>query len=371
MAEEPKNRRRAERTPWLKLARAVPLSFDVRKIVLGTVALILVQVGALMLDRVAPGPQMVSPNLIDLDGGLGVGAAFGRAPGPTFTAALGRVAEPPRILIGSLMYLFSINRGLAPTAGAALTSLWAIVVTGIVGGAISRSAVAEVGGGDRATLGQGLRFALRSARPLIAAPLLPIAAAAFCELGCVLIGLLYQSPAVGGALAAVSLFIPLGLGFVAALLLIDLAAAFPFIHASVGADAESTLDALTRAFGCVNRRPVQFVACVAIAWAMGAAGLIAVDVLARTGLHLAAWGLSFTAPSEIVAGLGRPVLDGATADSLAGTAPFFWSRVVMLLAHGWVYSYYWSASAVIYLVLRRDVDGAPLSEVKDETTVML
>ncbi len=197
---------------------------------------------------------------------------------------------------------------------------------------------------------------------MIATPLFPIAAATFCVLLCALIGLLYSVPVVGGALAAVLLFIPLGLGFVAALLLIELVAALPLIHASIAADAESSLDALTRAFGCVNRRPVQFVACVAAAWLMGAAALVVVDFLARMTLYMAARGLEFTAPSAIVAGLlGRG----------AEVAPFLWVKVVRLLVHGWIYGYYWSAAAVIYLVLRQDVDGAPLSEVKDDGAAML
>lgn len=371
MAEEPKIRRRPGRTPWLRIAHAVPLSFDVRKIVMGTVALILIQSGALVLHRLAPGAEKATPNLLDIDGDFGVGRVFGRPLGETFTAALGRVAEPPRVLIRPLQHVFSINQEIAGTGRSALELLWAVVVMGIVGGAISRSAVAEAARGDRATPGESLRFALRSARSLIAAPLFPIAAAAICASGCMLIGLLYQAPGVGGAAATVTLFIPMGLGFVAALLLIELAAALPFIHVSVAADAESSLDALTRAFGYVNRRPVQFVACVAAAWLAGAALLVVVDLIAGMTIHLAAWGLSFTAPSAIVAGLARPLMDAARADSIEGAASFFWAKVVRLLAHGWIYSYYWCAAAAIYLVLRRDVDGSPLSEVKDDAIPML
>ena len=320
--------------------------------------MILIQAGWSVLDRLTTEHATFTSNLLGLDDAFGVGAAYGRPLGAMFTDSLIRVTEPPRVLIGPMRRLFSVNQGIAGTARAALTVLWAIIVMGVVGGAISRIAVVEAGRGERATLVESLRFALRSARSLIAAPLFPIATAAVCELGCMLIGLLYQAPAVGGAAAAVSLFIPLGLGFVAALLLLELAAAFPFIHVSVAADAESSLDALTRAFGYVNRRPVQFVACVAAAWLAGAALLVVVDLIAGMTIHLAAWGLSFTAPSAIVTGLARPVLDVATSDSIEGTAPFFWAKVVRLLAHGWIYSYYWSAAAAIYLVLRRDVDGA-------------
>ncbi|APW59451.1 hypothetical protein [Paludisphaera borealis] len=370
MAEEPKNRRRAGRTPWLKIARAVPLAFDVRKIVLGTIALILIQAGWSALDVLLPATATVTPDILDFNGRFSEPAPPGIASGPVFRSALWRITEPARVLIGPMIDLFAIDRGIAWTGHALLGVLWAVVVTGIVGGAVSRSAVSEVGKGDRATIVESLRFALRSSRSLIAAPLFPLSAAAVCGLICAGFGALYRLPIIGAPLAGVTFFIPLALGLVMAVLLIDLAAAWAFIHVSVAADAESSLDALSRAFSYVNRRPVQFVACATAAWLAGAVGLVAVDVLARAAVHLAAWGLSFTAPPAILAGLGRPGPDVAL-DSLAGMAPFFWARVVKLLAHAWIYGYYWSSASVIYLALRRDVDGTPATEIKDEAIQML
>ena len=32
---------------------------------------------------------------------------------------------------------------------------------------------------------------------------------------------------------------------------------------------------------------------------------------------------------------------------------------VPLVAHSWVYSYFWTAAAIVYLLLRQDVDGTP------------
>jgi hypothetical protein len=371
MAEEPKHRRRKRPTPWSKIARAVPLAFDVRKIVLGAVALILVQAGWSALDSLLPSTAKVAPDLLDFDRRLGVPSPDGIALAPVFHSALWRITEPSRVLLGPMLDLFTIDRGIAWTGHALLAMLWAVVVMGIIGGAISRSAVCEVGKGGRATILESLRFALRSSRALIAAPLFPLVGAAVCGAVCAGVGALYRLPVVGAPLAAVTFFIPLAMGLVTAVLLIDLAAAWTFIHVSVAADAESALDALSRAFGYVNRRPVQFVACVTAAWLAGAVGLVAVDFLARAACHLAGWGVSFTNPPPLVAGLERPGLNLGFLDSLAGTVPLFWSRFVGLLAHAWIYGYHWSAASVVYLVLRRDVDGAAAAEIKDEAIGML
>ena len=40
-----------------------------------------------------------------------------------------------------------------------------------------------------------------------------------------------------------------------------------------------------------------------------------------------------------------------------------WLGFVGLIVQSWAYSYFWSAEAVIYLMLRRDVDGTPWHDV--------
>ena len=42
---------------------------------------------------------------------------------------------------------------------------------------------------------------------------------------------------------------------------------------------------------------------------------------------------------------------------LTRTVRLFWIKLVGWLVHGWIYSYFWSAASIIYLILRRDVDG--------------
>jgi hypothetical protein len=371
MAEEPKNPRRAGRTPWLKITRAVSMAFDVRKLVLGAVALILVQAGWSTLDRMMPESATVTPDILDLDGRQIYPAPNGALFGPVFRSALWRITEPARVLIGPMLDMVSRERGIAWVGHAMLGVVWAIVVLGLVGGAISRTAVSEIAKGDRLPLVSSLRFALRSARALIVTPLLPLVAAGTCTLICAGFGFLYRSTVFGGPLATITFFIPLVLGLVAAVVLIDFAAAWPFLQVSVAADAESVLDALSRAFGYVNRRPLQFAACVAAVWLAGAVGLIAVDLLSRAAIRLAASGLDVASLEAIVAGVGQPGLDAVPLDSLGETASYFWGRVVRLLIHAWIYGYYWSAAAMVYLVLRQDVDGSPMTDIKDKAATML
>ena len=102
--------------------------------------------------------------------------------------------------------------------------------------------------------------------PLIATPLFPLLAIGLCALICAGFGLLYRLPAgIGSVVGGMLLFIPLLLGLVMALLLFGLAAGWPLSHASVAAEAEDLLDALSRSFSYLNQRLGKFVLCVALA----------------------------------------------------------------------------------------------------------
>ena len=96
--------------------------------------------------------------------------------------------------------------------------LWAIVVWGLVGGAIARLALVRVSRSPGLSTFGAIRFALRHAVPLIATPLcafLGVGSAALLFAG---FGLLYWLPAgIGGVVGGILLFFPLVLGLIMAL----------------------------------------------------------------------------------------------------------------------------------------------------------
>jgi hypothetical protein len=162
-----------------------------------------------------------------------------------------------------------------------------------------------------------------------------------------LFGLLYRIPrGVGPTIAAFLGFIPLLIGLVMALILLGLAVGWPLMHATVAAENEDAADALSRSYSYVNQRFLRYVAHLAVAWGVGTLGLIVVLFFSQVVLALASWGVALGAPGSI-----EPT-------ELARTVETFWVLLVAWIAHGWIYSYFWSATSIIYLILRRDVDGA-------------
>jgi hypothetical protein len=172
---------------------------------------------------------------------------------------------------------------------------------------------------------------------------------------------------IGAVLGGVFLFIPLLLGAVMAILLIGLLAGWPLMHASVAAEADDTLDALSRSFSYLNQRLWKFAGWLGIAWLIGIPGLIFVDLFASGVINLAAWGLSLTAPTSRL-GLLDDSLAGVSSVSRAAAAlPTFWRAVVVVVARSWIYAYFWTTAAFLYLRLREDVDGTAWTAVNLET----
>ncbi len=327
------------------LARALGLAGDARKLILATLGLLALGAGWAGLDRAfgdAAGPPPIRVRL---------GLAMDDFPGPGTNApvqAALHVAEPARVVVGPVAALFDRGTTFRAWSRSALMALWAVAVWGVAGGAIARVAVVQATTGGRVGLGTAARFAFRRAFPLIGAPLTPLLVAALFAIGCAGFGLVLRVPGgVGSTVAVIFGFLPLLAALVMALILGGLAVGWPLMIATVAAEGEDAPDALSRSYSYVNQRLVKTLVHVAAAWAIGAAGLIAATLLARVVLALAAWGV----------GLGAPAQSDADA-TFAG-----WAGLVGLLVHAWVYAYFWSAAAILYLILRRDVDGTDWHDV--------
>jgi hypothetical protein len=347
--------------PGLRLIAALRLAFDLRKLVLAALGLILLHLGWSVLDLALPASAAVTPESFDLvqPAAARVEASIwpaGGAAGLTF-----RLAQPVRYLTTPLRALLDPASGWGTMGHALLALIWLMIVWGICGGAIARIAVVQLGGPRACGIVASLRFALRAAGPLIGAPLCPLLAMAVCALTGVAFGLLYRLPGVGPALAGAGLFLPLAAGLVMVLLVAGLVAGWPLLHAAMAAGADDALDALSRSFSYLNQRLGLYCAGLALAWLAGIVGLVVVDLLAEGVIDLTHWSLSLSAPGTVTADLFAE--GGARAGSVAASTHRFWLGAVHLLASGWTFSFFWTAAAGLYLWLRYEVDGTPWTEV--------
>jgi hypothetical protein len=352
--------------PWLRLFGGVGLAIDAPKLILAALGLVLLSGGWRGLDRVFSG----SVGVVAFDPLAQPEGALARGRGgvaQALAAAPWRVAEPPLVLLAPFRHVFAAEADRWTFLHAAAAALWGVLVWGIVGGAIARIAVLQATGHEPVGMFPALRFAVRHWEGLIGAPLGPFVAVAICAALCALFASLYRIPASFGPIAAGALlFLPLLAGLVMAVILAGLALAWPLMHASTAAEGEREdfFDALSRSYSYVNQRSGRYVAYAAVAWLMGVLGLVVVDLFAWLVVHLAHWGLSFGAPGGRHGSLWADTVTATDAEPTAAALHGLWLTVVGLLAHGWIYSYFWTATTLIYLLLRLDVDGVPWSVVQ-------
>jgi hypothetical protein len=339
------------------LLRAPGIASDARKLILAAIGLLALHAGWLALSYLFAGSgSSYDPSL---PGSTMLEEPFEASSEGLLDAALeslldvaDELIEPFRTLASPVSALFVTGIGPARWFRSALMAIWAAVVWGIAGGAIARIAVVQAAVDRRIGLGSALRFSLGKWSSLIGAPLTPMLAVAILAGCCALFGLIYRIPAgIGGFLATILGFVPLMLGLVMALVLIGLALGWPLMHATIAAESEDAPDALSRSYSYINQRLARYLAHAIAALLIGSVGLIAVMAFARAVLTLAEWGVS----------LGAPNLDNL--DNWIKNGRLFWAHTVGLLVLAWTYSYFWSAASVIYLILRRDVDGTAWHDV--------
>ncbi|WP_435019383.1 hypothetical protein TA3x_001267 [Tundrisphaera sp. TA3] len=350
MADDPSSSGSPAARTFLAFApmlRAVGIASDAKKLILAAAGLALLCGGWWGIAR-AFGDHAPLPILPGSPLAIGAGTPEGWS-----YALARRVAEPARAVVAPFADLLSPRpAGAAVGLQSALMGLWALIVWGIFGGAIARIAVVQAACGRRIGIGSAVRFAFRKAGSLIGAPLIPFLAVILFIAANAALGLVSRIPGgVGPTVVAVLGFIPIALGMVTALILLGLALGWPLMHVTIAAEDEDAPDALSRSYSYVNQRFFRYAIHVALAWGIGMVGLFLAAQFARFVLHLAGWSVALGASANPdVPPSARSIADG-------------WAYLVALLLHGWAYSYFWSAASILYLILRRDVDGKEWDDV--------
>jgi hypothetical protein len=346
--------------PWVRLFRGVRVALDGKKLILAALGLSFSLAGWAVLDILFPDTKAITPRFLpeslptpfDARGGL-TGA---------LAEAASRVTDPPSTVTAPFLSMFSIEPPPGEFWHGVLGALWAIVVWGLIGGAIARIAVVQVARGERVGLSTAVRFALGKGRSLIFAPLTPFFGVAFFAALCAIMGAGYQIRSqIVLSVLGVFAFLPLLAGLVMAIILLGLAVGWPLMHATIAAEAEDSFDALSRSYAYVYESPSRYAAYTALAWALGTIGVLVVGVFTRAVENLAIWGLSFGAPDDQLINLFRT--GWANDASTAAVIHTGWITILHLLAYGWVFSYFWTSAAIIYLLLRHDVDGTDWADI--------
>jgi hypothetical protein len=95
---------------------------------------------------------------------------------------------------------------------------------------------------------------------------------------------------------------------------------------------------------------------------IGVPGWYLVSWFADWILKLSAWGITWGSGAAQWTNIQGPESTGRIADTGAAIIGF-WTNCVHTLAFAFIFSFFWSASTVIYFLLRRLVDATELDEI--------
>jgi hypothetical protein len=295
-----------------------------------------------------------------------------------------------------------------------LVIVWTLLVWALFGGAITRMAAVEAARREKIGMVEALRFVgvrtpEHGARfvSFFMAPLFPILLVALIVVLLIVYGFVELIPVFGDIFIAGILY-PLVLvaGLVMALVLVGLVG-WPLMAATISTEGTDSWEAVSRSYSYVFQAPWHYIWYGVVALAYGAVLVFFVGFMGSMLVYLGKWGIE-QAPLNRVWNrepyylyVYAPesyqwrelLLHGGTAAGKAGGEELvsngvinqaaynqyvdgmtfynkvgaflvsIWLYLLFLMILGFAYSYFWSASTIVYLLMRRKVDDAELDEV--------
>jgi hypothetical protein len=132
---------------------------------------------------------------------------------------------------------------------------------------------------------------------------------------------------------------------------------------AISAEGTDSFGALSRSYSYTCQRPLAYLAYAVVAAIAGVLGWFLVSIFASLIIQLATWGVSWGSGAQAIQDLRAGNDLESSAANWGAALIGFWNRFVMVLATAFVFSYFWSASTVIYFLLRRLVDATEIDEV--------
>lgn len=351
---------------WRHVPRAVGIAFDPRKLFLGALGLVLLWAGQTLISALPFGPLPVQREV----------ALSGLS--QEQSQWLKQLIGPVESILVPARVIFQNGNSCASLGRAWTQLLWAVCVWSLIGGAITRMAALQFARHERVGIRAALRFSARQFLSYLIAPAL-----ALSGLGCVagfLAGLGWIGslvPSVADTVLGAMWGLFLLLGFLMAMLAVGLSLGWPLMIAAISTEDSDGFDGLSRSFGFLYDRPWHAGALVVSMAVVGSAGLCVLRVIFALTASLAGWSVTagfadLTTPT-FVEYLEPDRFSGisfGTSSNSGGAFADNWLGLLSLLVMGYGPSFFWSATTVIYFLLRQSDDGTPLNDVNDVRTGM-
>ncbi|MBI4712987.1 MAG: hypothetical protein HY762_06785 [Planctomycetes bacterium] len=255
-----------------------------------------------------------------------------------------------------------------------------VIIWAYFGGAISRTAAVNLTKDEGLELGKSLKFTGHKYLAFLSPWIITVLGFLFF-FGCnVLGGLVGRIPYAGELL--VGLGIPLAIlsGFIMVFILIGFRFASPMFYGTIAVESSDSFDAISRSFQYLYARPWHYIWYHLVAIVYGLATFIFVGVFTHLMVKFALKATQLGMGDklyQVLASTGLPArftLAGAAqaphAEGITMVIAAFIIAVVLILVYGfmvsYLVSYYFSSYNIIYLLMRKNVDEIDMKELYDE-----
>lgn len=264
-----------------------------------------------------------------------------------------------------------------------------ILVTAILGGAISRICAVQVARDEKISIRQALRFSTGKVLSFIFAPLIPLIIILVIVLLMGLASMLMSVAWIGGLWSIVvgALFIlALLAGLVMTLTALGLIGGGHLMYPTIAVEGSDSFDAVSRSFSYLYARPWQLIFYSVVALVYGAITYLFLRYflylllsLTHAGVGLLMWGKAKDGTPLLEAMWPAPVdamnlsydIHFASLSGLHSVGAFLmavWVYLTIAILGAYIISLYFSSGTIIYYLMRREVDATPIDEVYLEPT---
>lgn len=328
--------------------------------------------GDLRIDAPADAPSQANAATSGSVLGSGLGSVLASDAETTLTESVAnlpiigpayRLVEPFRQLFipgpskGILYFLFG--------------GLLAVAIWAVFGGAIARQSVARLAIGKSITTRDALTFGVKRCPDIVSAVSLPLVAIAMMSVAGVGIGLLARLE-FGLLISGLLWPVVIAIGMLMAVMSLGLFFGWPLMWGTLAAEDSDAFDAISRSFGYSFQRPIYYLGYALVAFALAALGATLAWCFAELVINFGFWSieigcgsqrlLEITSQSGVTgAGSAESAMSGVgtTGSRLIG----FFVQVVRALGASYSYSFFWSVTSAIYLLLRFDTDQTDFDDV--------
>lgn len=324
------------------------------------------------------------------------------------------ILEPLVKFFLPVVYLFDARAGGFDRLYLILVILWTLLVWGFFGGAICRIAAVQIARNERITLRDAILFTKDRCWSFVAAPVFPLVLVAMLTILLMIFGWIEWIPWFGDVFAGVFWPIVILIGFVMAIVLVGLVG-WPLMIATISTEGTDSFDALSRSYSYVYQAPWQYIWYGLVSIVYGAVLVFFIGFMASAMIFLGKWGVSsaiglssadpktdrepsylfYYAPTSFgwrdllissnarfveertkIEYDGRPVRrlefreqyrqEITPMNTLGAILVSIWVYPFFLLVIGFGYSFFWTASTMIYFLMRQHVDDTEIDEVHME-----